>query len=300
MNNNLKDLTDVTLFIEVAKAKGFRAAASHLNVAAGSVSEAIQRIERRVGARLFDRTTRKIALTSVGEMLYQKTLPAVNSVEQALNELKEEQGLLSGVLKLTAPRASASLFLDEVITTYSLSYPETSIDILYDDKKVDLVTSGIDAAIRSQTLIEKDTHVTEVGPELTMVLVASPDYLARHGKPVSPIDIAEHNGICFSFENTNKLAPWTFISDNGKAYSVMPNTHMVLNNIESMIRFALSGLGLTYVYRRTARPFIESGELISIAEECIPALPRYTINYLTKQQMPKRLRAFIDLAKEMA
>ncbi|TDF38520.1 LysR family transcriptional regulator [Alteromonadaceae bacterium M269] len=296
---NARHLNDISVFVEVARAQGFRAAATNLNIAAGSVSEAIQRIESKLGIRLFERTTRKIALTNAGEKLYQRTLPAITDVERALTDIKEEENAISGTLSLTAPRSSASFFLDEILAKFANLYPDTPIEVMYDDNKVDLVTSGVDAAIRSQTLIEKDTHAVEIGPKLDMALVASPTYLERNGTPETPNDIADHNGICFAFENTKKLAPWTFINEDSTPYSIMPNKRVVVNDLTSLVNLARSGIGLTYLYRKVAEPYINSGELTSLFDDKIPVLPRYTINYLTKHHMPSRLRAFIDLAKTM-
>jgi DNA-binding transcriptional LysR family regulator len=113
----------------------------------------------------------------------------------------------------------------------------------------------------------------------------------------NPGDIVAHNGIYFTFDKANKLAPWTFEEEASPIYSVMPKTQMVINNLTSMINLAKSGVGIAYIYKRIATPFIESGELVSLFDEHMPDLPRYTINYLSKHQMTKRLRAFIDLVK---
>ena len=160
------------------------------------------------------------------------------------------------------------------------------------------MTSGIDAAVRSQTLLEKETHAVEVGPELDMVLVASPDYLQRHGSPKKPTDLTDHDGICFAFGRADRLAQWTFVDAKKKPYTVTPKPRMIINDLVSMINFAKAGLGLAYVYRKPAEDFIASGELITLFEKYVPSLPRDTINYLTKRHMPARLRAFIDLAKK--
>jgi DNA-binding transcriptional LysR family regulator len=293
------NLNDITVFVEVAKANGFRAAALNLNLAAGSVSETVQRIETRLGVRLFDRTTRKIALTSAGEKLYERSLPALNDLESALSDLSDEDKAVTGVLKLSAPRSGSSFFLDELVAEFCKTYPSVKVEVMYDDSKVDLVTSGIDAAIRSQNLLERETYAIEVGPILNMALVASPDYLKQMGKPSTPADLTEHEGICFAFGNSKNLAPWTFVEDNISPYQVVPKPRMVVNDLVSMVNLAKSGLGIAYTYKKPAEPYISSGELVALFDEYMPVLPRYTINYLTKRHMPARLRAFIELAKRM-
>ncbi|WP_262694443.1 LysR family transcriptional regulator [Kordiimonas aquimaris] len=290
---------DLVVFAEVARAKGFRAAADNLNLSAGSVSETIQRIEHRLGIRLIERTTRKMSLTNAGVRLFERTLPALADLDSALSDLGEEQGIISGTLRLSAPRSSSPFFLDEVIAKFSAAYPAVNIEVIYDDKKVDLVTSGIDAAIRSQTLLENETHAVQIGPKLDMALVASPAYLERNGTPKKPMDLTNHDSICFAFGRADSLAPWSFAERNKSPYTVTPKPRIIVNDLVSMINFAKAGLGFAYVYRKPIEPFITSGELVTLFDKHIPPLPQYTINYLTKRHMPARLRAFIDLAKTL-
>ncbi len=294
------NLNDVCVFVEVARANGFRAAAANLNLGVGSVSETIQRLEKRLGVRLIERTTRKISLTDAGEKLLERSMPALTDLTSALDDVSEDQHTISGTLRLSAPRSSSPFFLDDAIAKYSETYPAVNLEVMYDDNKVDLVTSGIDAAIRSQTLLEKGSYSVEIGPKLDMALVASPKYLELNGSPKKPTDLTEHDGIRFGFGSADRLAPWSFVEGKSKKnYTVTPKPRMIVNDLVSMINFAKSGLGITYVYRRPAEPFIDSGELVALFDKYVPSLPRYTINYLTKRHMPKRLRAFIDLAKQM-
>lgn len=219
-------LNDMTVFVEVARSQGFRAAADKLKLGAGTVSEAIQRFEDRLGVRLIERSTRSMALTTAGENLYRRSLPAIVDLESALNDLSEDADVVAGVLRLTAPRSAGPFFLDALIMNFAAAYPEVSIELIYDDKKVDLVASRVDAAIRSNTLLEQDTHALPIGPELKMALVASPAYLATHGRPKRPTDLVSHNGICFSFGSADNLASWGFIGDKG-VYDVMPKPRQI-------------------------------------------------------------------------
>jgi DNA-binding transcriptional LysR family regulator len=288
---------DISIFVEVARSNGFRAAADKLKLSAGAVSEIVQRIENRLGVRLIERTTRKMSLTDAGERLFERAVPALTNLKSAFEDLSEETDTVSGVLKLSAPRSSAPFFLDEMIAKYCRQYSDVTVEIIYDDSKVDLVTAGIDAAIRSQTLLEKDTYAVEVGPELGMALVASPKYLERRGTPKKPTDLTNHDGVRFAFNSVDRLASWLFLEKEANTYAVEPRSKMVVNDLTSMIGYARAGLGMAYVYRKPVEKFIESGELVALFDCQIPPLPRYTINYLTKRHMPARLRAFIDLAK---
>jgi DNA-binding transcriptional LysR family regulator len=291
-------LSDMSIFVEVARANGFRAAARNLGLGPGSVSDAVQRFEDRLGVRLFDRTTRKIALTSLGHRLYQRSLPAIDDLAAAVRELKETSGDVTGTLKLSAPRSSGPFFLDKLFGQYAAAFPQVAVEMIYDDRKIDLVGSGVDAVIRSQNLLEQDTHAVSIGPALAMALVASPAYLKRQGHPKAPSDVIDHDGICFAFGGGQHLAPWEFDGDDGR-YSVTPKPRMIVNDLVSLLTYAEAGLGLAYVYRAPAEPALASGRLVSLLDDRIPTLPRYTVNYLTKRHMPARLRAFIDMAKTL-
>lgn len=289
-------LSDMSVFVEVARAGGFRAAAKKLKLAPASVSEAVQRFEDRLGVRLLERTTRKISLTAVGEKLYSESLPALTDLESAIRGVGDNKDEVSGTLKLSAPRSCGTLFLNKLIARYVAAYPEVDVELIYEDQKVDLVSSGIDAAVRSHALLEQDTHAVPVGPALDMAVVAAPAYFERMGKPKTPDDLIEHDGICFAFARDGRLAPWSFEGKEG-VYSVMPNPKAAVNDFDAMLGLAEAGLGITYCYAAVAAPLIKVKKLIPILEGTTPALHRYTINYLTKRLMPARLRAFIDLAK---
>lgn len=290
-------LSDMAIFVEVARSGGFRAAAARLKLGPGSVSEAVQRFEDRLGVRLFERTTRRIALTSAGEKLFRRSLPAITDLESAVRELDDERDAPSGKLRLSAPRSSGALFLDDLIARYARKHPQVSVEVIYEDRKSDLVSSGLDAAIRSHALLEQDTHAVPVGPSLEMTIVAAPGYLKVRGWPETPADITAHDGICFAFSDGPRLAPWNFEGPEG-SFSVMPTPRLVVNELPSLLAFAAAGLGLTYLYAQAAAPLVAAKRLVPLLEGQTSPLHRYTINYLSKRHMPARLRAFIDLAKQ--
>lgn len=290
-------LSDLAVFVEVARSRGFRAAADRLELRPGSVSEAVQRFEDRLGVRLFERSTRSVALTPIGEQLYHRSLPAIRDLESALLETHEHRDTVSGTLRLSAPYSAGPFFLDALVARFAGRYPQVGVELIYDDRKVDLIETRIDAAIRSQTLLEPETHAVAVGPPLEMTIVASQSYLDRKGVPESPCDLREHDGICFAFGDADRLAPWNF---EGKArlYSVLPKRRIVTNDLSSAVWYAEAGLGLAYVYTKIAAQEIESRQLIEVMVGQVPSMPRYSLNYRTKRHMTRRLRAFIDMAKE--
>lgn len=290
---------DIRVFVEVARRGGFRAAAEHLHQAPASVSETVQRFEDRLGVRLFERSTRSVALTPIGEQFYAKSLPAVVELEEAVGNLDDQKDEVTGTLRLTAPYSAGPFFLDDVVARFAAEYRAVNVELIYDDKKIDLLTSGIDAAIRSTTLLGPDTHAVAVGPELAMTIVASHDYLKRKGSPDHPRDILDHDAICYAFGMGGQHAPWGFDGPDG-AYTMQPVPRIVANDMRSLLHYAQQGLGLAYVYREIALPYVEENGVVEVLFDHLSKLPRYSLNYRSKRNMTRRLRAFVDMAKSMA
>ncbi len=290
---------DIRVFVEVARRGGFRAAAEHLHQAPASISEAVQRFEDRLGVKLFERSTRSVVLTSIGEQFYARSLPAVAELEGAISDLDDQKDQVTGTLRLSAPYSAGPFFLDELVARFAEAYPSVDVELIYDDKKIDLLTSGIDAAIRSNTLLGPDTHAVSVGPELKMSIVAAPSYLARKDTPKHPRDILEHDAICYAFGLGGQQAPWGFIGPEGE-YVMQPQPRMLANDMRSLLQYAKHGLGLAYVYAEIAAPYITNGNVVEVLTKHLSSMPRYSLNYLGKKHMTRRLRAFVDMAKENA
>lgn len=289
-------LNDLTIFVEVVRANGFRAAAKNLKLGAGSVSEAVQRFEDRLGIRLLERTTRAISLTHAGEVLYQRSLPAIDELDAALEEVQDLGDGLTGTLRLTAPTGTGQLFLDTMIADFAVLHPSLAIEVIYDEKKVDLVTTGVDAAIRTETLLDPDTYAIAIGPPHEMTIVARPSYLEKAAPLNSPQEISLHQGVCFAFGDSEHLAPWVFRTRDGPL-TVMPNPRVVSNNVNSILRYAEAGLGLAYMFTVTAKPALQNGRLVEALPQSLEMLPRFSLNYLSKRNIPARLQAFIEFVK---
>ncbi|TDF37371.1 LysR family transcriptional regulator [Alteromonadaceae bacterium M269] len=289
-------LNELSVFVEVARQGGFRAAAQKLHMGAGSISESIKRLEDKLNVRLFERTTRKIALTHDGEALYRRSLPAVTDLESAIRDINDNQTEIAGKLRLSAPPSCGPLFLNEFMIEYKALYPNVDLELIYDAHKVDLVTSGIDATIRANSLLEPDTYAVSVGPAVKMMVLASPSYLEEKGMPKEPSNIREHDGICYAFGNADTLAQWKFTNGDGE-YSVQPKPKIVVNDLKNLTLYAEAGLGLIYTYASFVEESVQKGSLVKVLESYIAPLPRYTINYLSKRHMPNRLKALIELAR---
>ncbi|WP_133013480.1 LysR family transcriptional regulator [Marinomonas flavescens] len=291
-----ENFTDIKIFVVVANTGGFRAAANHLKKSPASVSEAVQRLEDSLGIRLFERSTRSVKLTSIGEVFYKSTHLAIHEIDKALINIEAQKNSLIGTLKISAPYSAGPFFLEALIAQFAKQYPEILVNVTYDDNKVNLLQTNIDVAIRSNTLLALDTHAVPVGPDLNMSIVASKSYVESIGLLKHPTELSHHPALCFGFGGSGNLAPWTFIGDDGP-YTVQPNSKIITNDMRSLAYYASKSLGFAYLYTEIAKPYVQAGSLIEVLSEHVMPLPRYSINFTSKRHMSKALRAFIDLAK---
>lgn len=290
-------LSDIAVFVEVARCKSFRGAAKKLGITPGAVSTSVHRFENRLGVRLLERTTRSVALSVPGEFLFSRCRSALEQIGEAITDLDTESKVARGVLRISAPRRTGPLFLDDLLMKYAKAYPDVRLDVLFNDSKVDLVTSGVDVALRAQTILDEDTHAIPVGRAIPMTIVGSPNYLKERGTPKRPSALVNHDGICFAFEDSNVLAPWQFKSSDG-TYSVMPKCKMTVNDLGSLLTYCEKGLGLAYTFAESTSKSVAENRLVPVLKKHIVPLPKFSINYLSKRHMPLRVRAFIELAKQ--
>jgi len=287
------ELDGMATFVAVAEARGFRAASQRLGVTHSAVSQAVRRLEERLGVALVRRTTRSIHLTDAGERLYAALRPALDEVRAAVaavGELGEEP---RGLLRIHSASAAETMFGESLLAGFLTAYPHIQLDLVVSDAPVDIVADGYDAGIQLGEVIDRDMIAVPVTGDLRLTIVGSPDYLARRGVPKHPRDLTSHD--CLNWHPTVESPPykWEF-SENGRDFSVtvparVLSTHAVLNR-----RFAIAGLGLTLAFRVNVQDAIDRGELVSVLDKfCVP-FPGYYLYYPQRRQASRALRAFID------
>ncbi|MEM1250730.1 MAG: LysR family transcriptional regulator [Acidobacteriota bacterium] len=289
-------LAELRVFIEVGRVGGFRAAAKSLGQSPGSVSQTVRRLEDRIGARLFERTTRQVSLTRVGRRLFDRCEPLVADVETALRDVAPEGGDVTGLLRLSAPTAVGPLFLDELVGRFLLAYPKVRVALSYEDRKVDMIDEGLDAAVRSANLMAEDSFMLAVGPKVSMAVVVSPDYLEDRGPFRKPADLTRADGLRFRFTHSGLLAPWSFEGSEGP-YEVEPQTRVIVDSTIALVELAAAGVGVAYTYAHQAQALLDAGRLVSLFPRSLPKRPRFAINTLSRRHRPARLKAFLEMAK---
>ena len=283
-------------FVAVADLEGFAPAARKLGLSPSGVTRLIAALEQRLGARLLQRTTRKVALTDVGARYLERARAILADVEEAEAAAEGERTKPSGRLVVSAPVGFGRLHVSPVMSAYLKRYPEVSGDLRLQDRVVNLVEDGIDVAVRIGELADSTLVARHVG-EMRRIVVGSPAYLKRRGEPKTPAEIATHETI--QFGATAGLADWRFVEDGGEVRAAIA-PRFVTNSADAAIQHAEAGGGLTRVLAYQAAEAIKAGRVkIVLAKFELPAMPIHLV-YPTSRLLSAKVRTFIDLVVEIS
>lgn len=281
-------------FVAVADLRGFAPAARKMGLSASNVTRLIAALEERVGARLLQRTTRSVTLTDVGARYLERARRILADLEEAEGSAQAERTLPSGRLVVSAPVGFGRIHVTPLMSSYLQRYPEVSGELRLTDRVINLVEDGVDAAIRIGHLADSSLVARSLG-SMRRIVVASPDYLARRGKPQTPSDIAAHDTIHFGA--TASATEWRFL-DGDDEIRIGHAPRFTSNVADAAIWHAEHGGGLTRVLAYQAADAVAAGRLrIVLADHELPAMPIHVV-YPTSRLLSAKVRTFIDLAVE--
>jgi DNA-binding transcriptional LysR family regulator len=290
------DLTDLDAFAAVARARSFRSVARLRGVSASSLSEALRRLEARLGVRLLNRTTRSVTPTEAGQRLLERLAPALGEVSAALEAVNDFRDSPTGTLRLNVPTAVARLVLPPIIGPFLAAHPGISLEVTTDDTFRDVLAAGFDAGIRYDERLEKDMIAVPIGPRVQRFIVAaSPAYLDAHGRPQHPKDLLNHACIRHRFAS-GVMHPWEF-ERHGEIVKISPTPRVIANNIDLEIATATQGLGLIATFAGFLDNALKSGTLEPVLEDWLQPFSGPFLYYASRRQMPAPLRAFVDFIK---
>jgi DNA-binding transcriptional LysR family regulator len=286
------ELDGIEVFVAVAEAKGFRAAGERLRVSGSAVSQALRRLEERLGVTLVRRTTRSVHLTEAGERLFAAARPALDELRGAVAALGELGDEPRGTLRLHVSGAAESFLSGPLLADFLKEYEHVQLDLFVSDEPVDIVAAGYDAGIRLGEVIDRDMIAVPVSGDLRLVVVGAPSYFARHRKPKHPRDLVEHD--CINWHPTPEAPPyrWEF-TENKREFSVDVRARVLTNDPALNIRLARSGAGLTLADDR-ARGDVARGELVPVLEEFSTPFPGFYLYYPERRHASPALRALVD------
>ncbi|AQQ22601.1 LysR family transcriptional regulator [Burkholderia cenocepacia] len=294
------DLGDLNAFMAVARVGGFRDAARMTGLSASGLSEAVRRLEARLGVRLLHRTTRSVVPTEAGERLLARLRPALTEVAAALDGIDEFRGRPAGTLKLNVPVSASRLVLPAIVPRFLDAYPDIRLEVTADENFVDVLAAGCDAGIRYDERLEQDMIAVPIGPRVQrFATAAAPGYLDRHGRPRHPRDLLDHRCLRGRFAS-GAMPPWEFERD-GEVVRVEPAASPLLVQIggatELMVDAAIAGTGIVHLFEDWLRPHVDSGALEPVLEPWWRPFSGPFLYYPGRRLVPPALRAFIDFIK---
>jgi len=288
-------LEAIRLFLAVAEARSFTAAAIRLGVTPAAASKAVKLLEAQHGVIVFVRNTRTVALTDAGSVLYASLLAATAQIDEAFAALTHFRDRPAGTLRLTVPRALGALVLRDLAPRFRQAYRDVALDISLDDGEVDLLEQGFDAGIRLGQSVAQGMVAVRLTGELAWSVVGAPAYFARAGRPLVPEELVRHETVRYRFHRSKALAPWTFVRD-GDSFDVETAHKLVANDTALIADFARSGLGLAYLPDIEIADDLAHGRLERVLQPFIAPTSGLFLYFAAKTQGQPKLRALIDMA----
>ena len=286
------ELDDLAAFAAVARARSFTRAAAGLGLSPSALSHAMRSLEERLGVRLLARTTRSVAPTAAGERLLRSLDPALAEVARGLSALDDWRGVPSGAIRLTAFAYASRTILAPRLPRFLSDHPDISVEVIVDDRPVDLVAGGFDAGLRLGEAVERDMVAVAVGPELRTVVVGTPGYFEGRARPATPAELEAHSCVNYRLIGGGGLLPWEFERD-GREVKVRPGGQLIANDETLAGATVRAGAGLGYMMEHDVTQEIADGRLIQVLGEWCPRYRGCHLYYPNRQVTPA-LRALID------
>jgi len=293
------EFQDLFAFIAVVQAGGFREGARASGASASSLSEAVRRLEARLGVRLLNRTTRSVLPTEAGARLAERLAPALGEVEAALDVVNSFRDRPTGTLKLNVPATVARLVLPSIVTPFLKAYPEIRLEVIVEDSFVDMLAAGCDAGIRYDERLEQDMIAVPIGPRFQrFATAASPGYLNERGRPKHPRDLLGH--ACLRGQFASGAVPTWEFEKAGEIVRIDPTGPLIVRlgaAVDLAVETAVGGLGVIHLFEEWLRPHLDSGALEPILEPWWQTFTGPFLYYPGRRHLPAPLRAFIDFIR---
>jgi len=293
------EFADLRAFAAIVEHGSFARAAAHLGVSPSALSQTIRGLETRLGVRLLNRTTRSVAPSAAGTRLLERLAPAMAEFDAAVADVKAIRGTPSGLLRINCPRTAALHVLGPLIGPFLKAYPEITLDIMTEERLVDIVAGRFDAGIRLGEKVEQDMVAVKFGGELEMMVVGAPDYFARHGKPKTPRDLQAHRCINTRWPTDGSLYRWEFERGAEKLEAAVTGP-LIVNEPDVAVQAAVYGVGLAFLFRYQVQSQLAAGKLVHVLKDWSPPFPGFYLYYPSRRQMPSSLRAFVDFLSRPA
>ena len=289
-------LIELDAVLAIARRGSFRAAALEMGVSTTAVSNAIGKLERELGVRLFNRTTRSVSLTDAGRTFVGQVGPALQDIRDAMNAVRSQQETPSGTLRINTFPTGAREILSSLILKYLRLYPHVHIDLVTEGRLVDVVAEGFDFGVRAGDLVPSDMIAVTLGPPRRNVVVSSPAYFRKHGRPLVPADLLRHACLRVRLPN-GALHRWQFEKD-GQPLRIDVAGPITLDEASLSRVAVLEGIGIGYVMESDVRDDLDTGRLEAVLEDWTPPLPPLSLYYPGRRHPSAAFKAFVELARD--
>ncbi|MRI35138.1 LysR family transcriptional regulator [Endozoicomonas sp. OPT23] len=280
----------LAIFVAVVESNGFAAAARKLGLSKSAVSKRITQLEEHLGVQLLHRSTRKLSLTEAGERYLSRAIEALNAAQEAEDSVFELQGSPKGQLKISVPMSFGRLHIAPLVPEFLSNYPGISINMVMEDRVMDLVGEGFDLAIRGGKLADSSLIARKIAP-CHNLLVATPAYLKKHGTPETVSDLHDHN--CLHYVYSKDSSEWVLMGRD-ETVSIQTTGNFLVNNSEALMTAILGNCGIGRLTTFTASEYLKSGELVQVLPDYrLPQQTMYAV-YPERKHLPAKVRAFID------
>jgi DNA-binding transcriptional LysR family regulator len=292
-------LPQLQTFLVAARQKSFSAAARELGVSPAAVSQSVRQLEEQLRVVLFTRTTRTVSLTDSGRRLLEGAGPGVGQALASLHEVSAKPGEAVGRLKLTVPEIAVPYVVTPVLREFRARHPRVEVEVVVENRLVDIVAEGYDAGVRLHEAIERDMVEARLTNAFRFVVVGAPSYLERNGTPRRPEDLLRHE--CFTTRSPSSGALYAWELERGRRNWRVPVRGSIVTN-DRRLRQALveQGLGLTYAFEPAVKEELRTKRLVRLLDEYAPTVPGFFLYFPSRAQRSSPLRLFIDVAKELA
>ena len=291
-------LPQLHVFLVVARLRSFSSAARELGVSTSAVSQAVKHLEEQLRVTLLARTTRSVSVTEAGRRLVDNAGPAMKQAVAALTEVSAQPGEVVGRVKISVGRTAVPLVIEPVLPTFRARHPRIEVEVVVEERFVDIVAEGYDAGVRLSEAIERDMVQLRLTDAFRFVVVGSPRYLARAGIPRRPEDLLQHDCITFRFATDNTLYAWE-LERKRKHWRVPVRGGVVTNEPQLAVTFAELGLGLAYASEPSVAAQLRDKRLDIVLADYSPSVPGFFLYYPSRAQLSPAFRLFVDVMKEV-
>jgi DNA-binding transcriptional LysR family regulator len=286
-------------FLAVARLRSFSAAARELGVSRSAISQSVRQLEEQLRVVLLARTTRSVSLTDAGRRLVDGAGPSLGQVVAALDEVSAKPGETVGRIRLSVPRAAVPFVIDPVVPAFRVRHPRIEVEIVLEERLVDIVAEGYDAGVRLSESIERDMVQVRLTAPFRFVVVGAPAYLASHGTPERPEDLLRHECITFRSQTTGALYAWEF-ERGRRTWRVPVRGGIVTSDSRLSVSLAERGSGLAYALEPMALSQLRTGSLTRVLERYAPTVPGFFLYFPSVARRSEPMRLFVEAARELA